>query len=123
MTRPLKFMKLSAALNLVVAHTSETDVARRRPALRDKYNRMGFFLPEANESCGDPIARLNKDGNDSWLKRESAVLRMESAITDGKIDIFARDPKSVALFHVDSQGWRGAAFREQILRGGTFRGS
>lgn len=103
-TRPLKLMNLSAALNLVVAHTSETDVARRRAALREKCNRMGFFLPEASESRGDPIPGLNKKSWDSWSTRETAVLKMESAITDGKIDIFARDPKSDALFHVDSQG-------------------
>ena len=123
MTRPLKLMNLSAALNLVVADTSETDVARRRPALREKFERMGFFLPEASESRGDPIAKLNKKSSDSWLTRESAVLRMESAIADGKIEIYARDPKSDALFHVDSRDWKGAAYREQSLRGGTFRAS
>jgi hypothetical protein len=123
MNHPQKFMKLSAALKWVAAHTTQTDVARRRPALREKYKRMGLFLPEASASNRGQFAKFNKESSDSWLKQQSVVLSMESAMMEGKINTYARDPKIGALFYVDPRDWKGAAYREESLRGGTFRAS
>jgi hypothetical protein len=123
MNHPQKLMKLSAALKLVAAHTSQTDVARWRPALREKYERMGFFLPEASASNHGQFAKLNRESSDVWLKQQAIVLRTESAILEGKISTYARDPRTGSLFYVDPEDWKGAAYREESVRGGTFRAS
>jgi len=80
MNHPQKFMKVSAALNWIAARTSQTDVARWRPALREKYENMGFFLPEASASNGGQFAKFNRESSDTWLKQQVIILRMESAI-------------------------------------------
>jgi hypothetical protein len=123
MTHPQKFMKLSAALNWVAAHTSQTDVARCRPKLREKYKMMGFFLPEASASNHGQFAKFNRESSDSWLKQQAIVLRMESAVLEGKFNTYARDPKTGALFYVDPRDWKDSAYREESFRGGTFRAS
>src|SRR3954454_13098486 len=117
------YIKLSAALDEVAAHTSETDVARRLPALREKYRNMGFFLPEASASSPDRFASFNQKLSDHWLKREAGVLRLDCAILEGRIKTYARDPKTGAQYHVDRRDWKAAAFREESLRGGRFRTS
>jgi hypothetical protein len=123
MNHPQKLMKLSSALNWVAAHTSQTDVARRRPALREKYKRMGFFLPEASARNHGQFAKFDRESSDNWLKQQAIVLRMESAILDGKINTYAQDPKTGSLFYVDPRDWEGAAYREESFRAGTFRAS
>jgi len=123
MNHPQKFMKVSAALNWIAARTSQTDVARWRPALREKYENMGFFLPEASASNGGQFAKFNKESSDTWSKQQVIILRMESAILEGKINTYARDPKTGSLFYVDPRDWEGAAYREESFRAGTFRAS
>ena len=121
MNYPQNYIKLSAALDEVAAHTSETDVARRLPALREKYTHMGFFLPEASASSQHRFASFNRKLSDHWLKQEAGVLRLDCAILEGKIKTYARDPKTGAQYHVDRRDWKAAAFREESLRGGTIR--
>lgn len=123
MNYPQNYIKLSTALDEVAAHTSETDVARRLPALREKYTHMGFFLPEASASSPDRFASFNRKLSDHWLKQEAGVLRLDCAILEGKIKTYARDPKTGAQYHVDPRDWKAAACREETLRGGSFRAS
>jgi hypothetical protein len=82
-----------------------------------------FFLPEASESSGGQFAKFNKESNDHWLKRESAVLKIESEMADGTIEIYVQNPQSGALIYLDPGDWRIAAFRDEIIRGGIVRAS
>src|SRR5256885_4496338 len=123
MNYPQNYIKLSAALDEVAAHTSETDVARRLPALREKDTNMGFFLPEASASSPHRFASFNRKLSDHWLKQEAGLLRLDCAILEGKIKTYARDPKTGAQYYVDRRDWEAAAFREESLRGGSFRAS
>jgi len=94
MADPAEYITLPAALRLVASNIADTDLARGRPLLRDKYNAMGFFYPEASQSSR--YAKFNKESNDQWSKQELAVIRFHSAIVKGEIETYVRDPASGA---------------------------
>jgi hypothetical protein len=123
MIDPVELVTLPEALRLVVAAIADIDLARGRQSLRDKYEAMGFFLPEPSENSRDPFAKSNKQGSASWSQRELAVFGFQSAIVKGDVETYAQDPASGALFRLDSGDWRGAAFREETIRGGIIRAS
>lgn len=68
MADPTEYITLPAALRLVASKIADTDLARGRQALRDKYDAMGFFYPEVYESSRDPYAKFNKESHDRWSK-------------------------------------------------------
>ena len=91
--------------------------------MRDKYDAMGFFYPEVSQSSRDPYAKFNKESNDHWSKRELAVIRIHSANVKGEIETYVRDPASGAVIGLEPADWLGAAFAEDIIRGGIVRAS
>ena len=121
MADPTEYRTLPAALRLAVSDIADTDLARGRQTLRDKFEAMGLFYPEVSES--DPYAKLNKEGFDHWSKRELAVIRIHSAMMKGEIEIDVRDPVSGAILGLEPGVWLGAAFVEDIIRGGIVRAS
>ena len=112
MTDPTEYRTLPAALRLAASDIADTDLARGRQTLRDKFEAMGLFYPEVSES--DPYAKLNKEGFDHWSKRELAVIRIHSAMMKGEIEIDVRDPVSGAILGL-SQGFGWAQRLLKIL--------
>ena len=123
---PEGYTTLPAAVTLLAATIAEVDVARTRPRRR-QYDASGFLLPEApsnEQSDDDPFAaRLHKDSVNSWEKRELAISKLQSALNTGELEVSVRDPESGARFTLEPADWRGAAFRDQIIRGGVIRSS
>jgi hypothetical protein len=118
-----EYVTLPTALRLVTSKIADNDLARSRRTLRDRYDAMGFFYPEASQSSRDPYAKFNKESNDRWSKQELAIVRFQSAIVKDQIETCVRDPASGALFTLEQGDWREAAFREEIIRGGIVRAS
>ncbi len=123
MADPTEYITLPAALRLVASSIADTDLARGRQALRDKYDAMGFFYPEVSQSSRDPYAKFNKESNDHWSKWELAVIKIHSANVKGEIETCVRDPASGAVIGLVPVNWLGAAFAEDIIRGGIVRAS
>jgi hypothetical protein len=76
-----------------------------------------------SQSSRDPYAKFNKESNDHWSKWELAVIRIHSANVKGEIETYVRDPASGAVIGLEPGDWRGAAFAEDIIRGGIVRAS
>ena len=123
---PEGYTTLPAAVTLLAATIAEVDVARTRPRRR-QYDALGFLLPETpsnDNSDDDPFElRLHKDSLNSWEKRELAISKLQSGLNTGELEASVRIPKSGVMFTLEPADWRGAAFRDQIIRGGVIRSS
>ena len=123
---PEGYTTLPAAVTLLAATIAEVDVARTRP-MRRPYDASGFLLletPSNDNSDDDPFAvRLHKDSVNSWEKRELAISKLQSALNTGELEVSVRIPESGVMFTLEPADWRGAAFRDQIIRGGVIRSS
>jgi len=123
MADPTEYITLPTGLRLVASSIADTDLARGRQTLRDRYDAMGFFYPEGSQNSCDPYAKFNNESNDHWSKHELAVIRIHSANVKGEIETYVRDPASGAVIGLEPVDWLGAAFAEDIIRGGIVRAS
>ena len=58
-----------------------------------------------------------------WEKRELAISKLQSGLNTGELEASVRIPESGVMFTLEPADWRGAAFRDQIIRGGVIRSS
>ena len=123
---PEGFTTLPAAVTLLAATIAEVDVARTRPRRRP-YDAAGFLLletPSNDNSADDPFElRLHKDSLNGWGKRELAISKLQSGLNTGELEASVRIPESGVMFTLEPADWRGAAFGDQIIRGGVIRSS
>lgn len=75
-------------------------------------------LPEEDTDVVSPEENVT-----GWNKRELAIVKMRSALHDGALIAFVRDPGSGEMFCLEPEDWRGAAFWQDIIRGGVIRSS
>jgi hypothetical protein len=85
--------------------------------MRRLFDALGFLLPEIPSN--DPLAR----SVNSWEKRELAISKLQSGLNTGELEASVRIPESGVMFTLEPADWRGAAFRDQIIRGGVIRSS
>ena len=112
---PEGYTTLPAAVTLLAATFAEVDVARAGRLLE---------TPSNDNSDDDPFAlRFHRDSLNDWEKRELAISKLQSALNTGELEVSVRDPESGAMFTLEPADWQGAAFRDQIIRGGVIRSS
>ena len=112
---PEGYTTLPAAVTLLAATIAEVDVARAGRLLE---------TPSNDNSDDDPFAlRFHRDSLNGWEKRELAISKLQSALNNGEMEVSVLDPESGAMFTLEPADWRGAAFRDQIIRSGVIRSS
>jgi hypothetical protein len=121
MTDLMEFETLPAALKLVATNIAEVDLARGRDALSRKFEVADFFLADVIGSSRDPYATVNKASRDSWSTRELAIIKFQSGVNKGGIEIYFRDPGSSSLIKIAPGDLCGAVYFEEITRGGVVR--
>ena len=121
---PEKFLTLPEAVTRVAANVSEITTELARKDFLKARQALGLSLPEAQpkESADlDPYSQPRKEALTSWTKRELAIQELQLALRDGVLVAFVRDPATGTMFRLEPADWRGAMFREEIIRGGEIR--
>jgi hypothetical protein len=121
-----KFTTLPEAVARLAAKTADGDIEAARRKLRQSREKFGFPLPDvqSNESADiGSYSKPRKEDVSDWTKRELAILKLRLALQDGALIGFVRDPASGTMFRLEPGDWRGAAFWEDIIRGGVIRSS
>jgi hypothetical protein len=122
---PMDYATLPDVVALVAGDFSNRDIGVRREKFERIHQITNDPIEEARsrESTEDPrFADILANGRKQWIKRNHAVEDTYEALCHGTLTaiVLGSDGR---FFRLEAVDWRGAAFWQQIIRGGFIRSS
>lgn len=122
---PLDYATLPDVVARVASDFSNRDIGVRREKFERIHEITNDPIEEARsrESAEDPrFADILANGRRQWIKRHHSVEDTYEALCHGTLTTFVLGPDG-RFFRLEAVDWRGAAFWQQIIRGGFIRSS